>query len=78
MVVRGDGAAFEPFGIEVPKEERRPVFPLHAELLVEVAVIDFALPADTQSILAHQAGDRGGVECFDQQLQVSVQLPADV
>ena|ERR1700759_3998110 len=66
VVVRGDEAAFEPFGIEVPKEERRPFFPLHTELLVEVAVIDFSLPTDAQGILAHQAGDRGGVECVDQ------------
>ena len=76
MVVRGDGAAFEPFGIEVPKEKWHPVFPLHTELLVEVAVIDFALPTDAQGILAHQAGDRGGVECFDQLFHVGVQLPA--
>jgi len=65
VVVRGDGAAFEPLGIEVPKEERPPVFPLHTELLVKVAVIEFALPTDAQGILAHQAGDRGGVESFD-------------
>src|ERR1700719_3641970 len=44
VVVRGDGAALEPCGIEVPKEELHPVFPLHTELLVEVAVIDFAWP----------------------------------
>ena len=75
MIARGDWAAFELFGIEVPKEKRCPVFPLHAELLVEVTVIDFASPTDAQGISAHQAGDRGGVERFDQQLHVSVQLP---
>jgi hypothetical protein len=46
VVVYRDWAAFEPFGIEVPKKERRPVFPSHAKLLVEVAVINFASPAN--------------------------------
>src|SRR5271157_2992399 len=76
VVARRDGAAFEPFGIEVPKEERHSVFPRHPELLVEVAVIDFALPTYAQGIFAHQAIDRGGVERFDHQLHISVQLTA--
>lgn len=75
MVVNGYQAAFEAFWIDVPQKKRRGVFPLHAELLVEVAVVDFASPADAQSILAHQAIDGSGVEGFDQQLRVSLQLP---
>ena len=72
MAAHGDRGAFELFSIEIPKEEWHSIFPLHAELLVEIAVINFALPTDAQGSLAHQAGDRGGVERFDQQLHVGV------
>src|SRR5215471_17256912 len=75
MVVDGYRAAFEALWIDVPQKKRRAVFPLHAELLVEVAVVDFPSPADAQSVPAHQAVNGSGVEGFDQQLHVSVQLP---
>lgn len=41
-----DLATFERSGMEIPQEEWPVVAPLHSELLVEIAIIDFAAPAD--------------------------------
>src|SRR6478672_13352399 len=52
------------------------VAPLHTELLVEIAIIDFAAPADAEGVAAHEARNRRGIKCLDQQMHVSVQFSA--
>ena len=75
MVADGDGTVFEAVAIDIPKVERLSSLPLHAELLVEVAVIDLAAPADTQRVVAHETRDRRRVEGADEQLHIGLQFP---
>jgi hypothetical protein len=63
-----DLAAFERGGMDIPKEEWLAVAPLHTELLVEIAIIDFAAPANAEGIVAHEAGNSRGIKYLDQQL----------
>lgn len=74
MVRHGDGRIVPCGGVDVPEKQRFPIPPLHAELLVEVAVEDLAQPADTQGIAAHQTFDGGRVEGFAQEIHVGVEL----
>ena len=69
-----DGHLLELVEVEVPDVERLAVFQLHVELLVEVAVKDFAHPVDTDGVAAHEAFDGGGVKVFDEELIVFVEL----
>jgi len=71
-----DLATFERGGMEIPQEEWPAVAPLHSELLVEIAIIDFAAPADAEGVAAHEVRNRRGIKCLDQQLHVSVQFSA--
>lgn len=43
---------------------------MHADLLVKVAVIDFALPTDAEGGAAHEAVDGGGIEVFEEKPEV--------
>jgi hypothetical protein len=74
VVTERDGSVFKMVEIDVPNVERPSLIPFHAELLVEIAVIDVAAPADTQCVAAHETGDRCGVEGVDEQLHVGLQL----
>ena len=47
----------------------------HAQHLVEVTVVEFALPIDTQSGSAHEPFDCGRIKMVSQQLEVSFPLP---
>ena len=49
MIGSHDLATFERSGMDIPQEEWLAVAPLHTELLVEIAIIDFAAPADAES-----------------------------
>ena len=62
--------------MEIPQEERPAVAPLHSELLVEIAIIDFAAPPDAEGVAAHEIRNRRGIKCLDQQLHISVQFSA--
>ena len=44
------------------------------EHLVEVAVVERAVPADRERVAAHDAGGRGGVEGVDEALQVGLEV----
>ena len=47
-------AIFERIGIDVPQEDGLPIIPLHPELLIEIAVVDFTAPADAYRVAAHK------------------------
>jgi hypothetical protein len=74
MIGSHDLAAFERAGMDIPQEEA--VTPSHSELLVEIAIIDFAVPADAEGVATHEAVNRLGIKCLEQQLPVSVQFSA--
>ena len=52
MISDCDGPALESLGIDIPKVKRSAFLSLHAELLVEVAVVNLAAPTHTQ-VLRH-------------------------
>src|SRR5216110_2308864 len=44
--------------IHIPQEDRRTIFPLHPELLIEITIVNFSTPAHADGVAAHQAIDR--------------------
>ena len=75
MVAGENFAILDRHRIEVPKMKRPgPVFPVHLQHLIEVAVEDFAGPTDVNSVATHQAGDRRWVKTVDQKLHVLFQF----
>lgn len=47
VAANGNGSIFQMLRIDIPKEERTTICPPHPELLIEVAIIDLATPANT-------------------------------
>src|SRR5262245_25815319 len=70
-----DAAAEERGGIEVANVLRHD--PIHAEVehLVEVAVVEAAVPSHRDERPAHDPRNRGGVEGVDQTLHVTLEIP---
>ena len=46
VVIHGDRMTLELCRVEIPEEERCRILPPYAELLIEVAVIEYASPID--------------------------------
>jgi hypothetical protein len=76
MVACHDFAIVDLVRIDVPKKNSRlvGVFPLHMELLVEIAIRNFAASADADRVAAHQILYRRWIKRADQQLHVLFQL----
>ncbi len=74
MVTDCDRAFAELLRIEIPEIQRRRFFPLHAELLIEIAIVHLATPTNAEGITTHQACDRSWIEGFDQQFHVGAQF----
>src|SRR5258708_2332520 len=74
MVTDGDRAFAELLRIEVPEIQRCRFFPLHAELLIEIAIVHLATPTNAQGITTHEACDRSRIEGFGQQFHVGAQF----
>ena len=64
----------EAFGIEIPEKKWLLFSPLHAELLIEIAIVHLATPTNAEGIATHEASDRSRIEGFDQQFHVGVQF----
>src|SRR5215475_15727205 len=56
-----------------PAQRAGPTHPLHPELLIEIAVVNFTTPPDTDRIPAHQTVDSLWIECVDQKLHVLIE-----
>ena len=65
VIAGHDLAIFEGIGVDVPQENRRPMVPLHPELLIEIAVINFTTPPHTDRVAAHETFDGGWIERLD-------------
>src|SRR5262245_40031893 len=74
MIARHDFAILKRVGVDVPQKNRLPIVPLHPELLIEIAVINFTTPADTDRIAAHETFNSGWIEGLDQKLHVLIEL----
>src|SRR5262249_39384817 len=48
--------------------------PLHFQLLIEIAVVDFAAPADADRVATHETVDRCRIKRADQQLHVFIEF----
>ena len=60
-------------GIDVPQKNRLPIIPLHPELLIEIAVVNFTTPPDADRVAAHETFDRRRIERLDQKLHVLIE-----
>ena len=70
MITSHDRTIFERIGIDVPQENGLPIAPLHPELLIKIAIVNFTVPADAYRVAAHETFDSRGIECIDQKLHV--------
>ena len=74
MITGHDLAPIDFVRIDIPQEEAFSVFPLHVELLIEIAIVNFAAPSHADSITAHESIDRGRIKIVDQELHVFFKL----
>src|SRR5438876_204816 len=74
MVTGRDLAIVYLVWIYIPQKERRAIFPLHTELLIKIAIINFASPAHTDGVAAHEPVDCGGIKRANEQVHVFAEL----
>src|SRR6266699_2707464 len=74
MVASRNVAVFDFLRIDIPEEQRRAIFPLHPQLLIKIAIVNFAAPADADSITAHESIDCSRIKIVDQELHVFFKL----
>src|SRR5437588_2511224 len=77
MIASHDLAIGNLLWIDIPQEHRfasAVAGPLHSKLLVKIAIVNFAAPADTDRVAAHEPIDRRGVKRTDQELHVMLEL----
>src|SRR5262245_25752630 len=48
--------------------------PLHPELLIKIAIVNFSTPADAYGVAAHEPLDGGWIKRLDQKLHVLIEL----
>ncbi len=73
MIARHDRAIFERIGIDIPQENGLPIIPLHPELLIKIAVVNFTAPADADRVATHETFDGRWIERLDQKLHVLIE-----
>ena len=76
MVARHDPAMMELGRVEVADMRRRSMVDREFQHLVEVAVVEPAVPPDRQGIPAHDAGGCGGIERIGQARHVLIIVAA--
>ena len=76
MITGHDLATFDFWRIDVPQKHRCTVIPLHSELLIKIAIVNFSTPADADRIAAHQTVNSCGVKGVNQQLHVLIEFIA--
>src|SRR5207237_2584949 len=78
VVARHDFAIVDLVRIDVPEKKSRPVgtLPLHPELLIEIAIVNFAAPADADRVATHETVNRCGIKSVDEQLHVLLEFVA--
>src|SRR4029450_653547 len=77
VVTSHDLTIFERIRIDIPKKKRLVpsiAGPLHSELLIKIAIVHSAAPADADRIAAHQSVDGRWIKRVNEQLHVFLQL----
>ena len=73
VIAGHDLAIFERIRVEVPQKDLLAIVPLHPELLIEIAVINFTTPPNADRVPAHETVDRRWIECLYQKLHVLIE-----
>ena len=74
MVVDDDFAVFQPFHIKIHDIVRSAVIDHKIEHLVEVAIVERAVPSDGKGCPAHDIGKRGRVERMAKQVEIILEI----
>src|SRR2546430_97571 len=74
MITGHDLATFDFCRIDVPQKHQWAVIPLHSELLIKIAIVNFSTPADADRIPTHQTINGCGVKRLNQQLHVFIEF----
>src|SRR5437016_14356097 len=74
MITGCDLAIVDLVRIDIPQKNWRAVLPLQPELLIEIAIVNFASPTHTDGVAAHQPIDRGRIKRADEQFHVFIEL----
>ena len=61
-----DLAIFDRIGVDVPQKDRLSILPLHSELLIKIAIVNFTTPPDADRVAAHETFDRCWIKRLDQ------------
>jgi hypothetical protein len=76
MIAYRDLTLGEPLEVKFANVSWRAAVNLQTEHLIEVAIVQSAVPADGKSVPAHNAGDSGGVERRSKDRHVVVKIVA--
>src|SRR5881275_3599559 len=74
MIAGHDLTIFERLRIDIPQKNRRPILPLHLELLVKITIINFASPSHADGVAAHQSANCCWIKRVNEQLYVLLQF----
>ena len=74
MIAGHDFAIFDFLRIDIPQKDACAIAPLHPELLIEIAIINFSAPAHADRVAAHQTINGSSVKRLDQQLHVLIKF----
>src|SRR5215475_6984512 len=76
VITGHDLAIFEQIRVEVPHKHSRlvEIIPLHPELLIKIAIVNFTAPADAYRVATHETFDSRWIECIDQKPHVLIEL----
>src|SRR5581483_11877277 len=75
MIAGHDLAILQRIGLDIPKKQTPVVArPLHAELLIKIAIVHFAAPSDADRVATHESVNGCRVKRVGQQLHIFVQF----
>ena len=76
MITGHDHTRFEGIWIDIPQKKLTSAVagPLHSKLLIKIAVVNFATPADTDRAAAHQSPNCSWIKRVNEQLHVFLEF----
>src|SRR5207237_5312422 len=74
MITGHDLATFDFCRIDVPQKHQWAVIPLHSELLIKVAIVNYSVPAYADRIPTHQTINGCGLKRLNQQHHAPIAL----
>src|SRR6266478_3949439 len=74
MITGHDLATFDFCRIDFPQKHQWAAIPLHSELLIKVAIVNYSAPAHADRIPTHQTINGCGIKRLNQQLHVFIEF----